>query len=301
MKLDRLIGILSVLLQKDRVTTAELSEKFEVSRRTIVRDIEAINMAGIPVAAERGKNGGVYIMNNYKLDRTLLSSKELNYILTGLQSLDSISGTNGYKQLMDKLSADAPKLTKTDDTIIIDLSGWGGSALSKKMDTVKSAMDNDRTLSFSYYSPNGVTQREIEPYHLIFQWSGWYVWGYCLLRGDYRMFKLARIADLELTNNHREKRIVPEYVSDKLRHTAGEISVQVKFDKSVKWRLADEFENEALNTDVNGDVIMSFTWSDKESFFRYIVTFGGSAEILSPKEYRADFKEFIKKIAEKYE
>ncbi|MCI8602629.1 MAG: YafY family transcriptional regulator [Ruminiclostridium sp.] len=257
MKLNRLIGIISILLQKDKTTISELAEKFEVSYRTVIRDIEAINMAGIPIASERGKGGGVYIMSSYKIDRTVLSSEEMRFILTGLQSLDSVSGTNRYKQLMDKLSADSVSIIKSDDTVIIDLAGWDKTGLSKKIEMIKAAMENNETISFRYCAPNGSTEREIEPYHLIFQWSGWYVWGYCLLREDYRMFRLSRLTDLKNTDTKREKRQVPEYVSDKLYHSPDEIKATVKFHNSVKWRLADDYENIDMNINEHGDITLN--------------------------------------------
>lgn len=301
MKLNRLIGIISILLQKDKVTMTELAEKFEVSYRTVIRDIEAINMAGIPIAADRGKGGGVYIMSNYKIDRTVLSSEEMRFILTGLQSLDSVSGTNSYKRLMEKLSLKGAEISKSGDTVIIDLSGWDKTGLSVKIDTIKEAMDGGRTISFDYYAPNGNTSREIEPYHLIFQWSGWYVWGYCLLRNDYRMFKLSRLADLKLTERRREKRNVPEYTGEKFYHTPGEIKATVKFYNSVKWRLADEFENQRLNNEADEYITITLTWSDTESFYQYISSFGDKAEIISPKEYREEYKKLVKNIYDKYE
>ncbi len=300
MKLNRLIGIISILLQKDKTTISELAEKFEVSYRTVIRDIEAINMAGIPIASERGKGGGVYIMSSYKIDRTVLSSEEMQFILTGLQSLDSVSGTNRYKQLMDKLSADSVSIIKSDDTVIIDLAGWDKTGLSKKIEMIKAAMENNETISFRYCAPNGSTEREIEPYHLIFQWSGWYVWGYCLLREDYRMFRLSRLTDLKNTDTKREKRQVPEYVSDKLYHSPDEIKATVKFHNSVKWRLADDYENIDMNINEHGDITLNLTWSDTESFYRYIASFEDKAEIIAPEEYRKEFKSIIKKMYDKY-
>lgn len=300
MKLNRLIGIISILLQKDKTTIAELAEKFEVSYRTVIRDIEAINMAGIPIASERGKGGGVYIMSSYKIDRTVLSSEEMQFILTGLQSLDSVSGTNRYKQLMDKLSADSAGIIKSGDTVIIDLAGWDKTGLSKKIEMIKAAMENNETISFRYCAPNGSTEREIEPYHLIFQWSGWYVWGYCLLREDYRMFRLSRLTDLKNTDTKREKRQVPEYVSDKFYHSPDEIEATVKFHNSVKWRLADDYENIDMNINEHGDITLNLTWSDTESFYRYIASFEDKAEIIAPEEYRKEFKSIIKKMYDKY-
>ena len=124
MKLDRMIGILSILLQREKVTAPYLAEKFEVSRRTINRDIEALCMAGIPLVTEQGKNGGISIMENYKIDKTLLSMSDMQAILAGLRSLDSVSGTNRYARLMEKLSVGASNLLSGDSHILIDLSSW---------------------------------------------------------------------------------------------------------------------------------------------------------------------------------
>lgn len=298
MKIDRLIGILSILLQKDKVTSAELAKKFEVSRRTIIRDIEDISKAGIPIVTSQGQGGGISIMDGYKIDRTLLSSSEMQAIFSGLKSLDSVSGTNRYRQLMDKLSAD--NTLNADSHIIIDLSSWNKSAVSDKIELIKSAIEACEKISFTYYAPSGESKRIIEPYRLVFQWSSWYVWGFCTERLDWRMFKLTRLADLTLTGEKCGEREIPEYVCDKLRHTKGKIEAVVRFDKSVKWRIIDEFGTELPQYDEDGNILLRFTWLDVPSFYQYILTFGDNAEIISPIEYRKEFAELLKKIAEKY-
>lgn len=301
MKIDRLIGILSILLQKDKVTSAELAEKFEVSRRTILRDMEALSMAGIPILAEQGQGGGISIMEGYKVDRTVLSSEDMKAILTGLQSLDSVSGTNRYRQLMEKISMDDSAAINLNNHIIIDLSNWDKSAVSDKIELIQNAMEQNEKIVFHYFSPNGESSRVIEPYHLVFQWSNWYVWGYCTQRGDYRMFKLTRMTELALANEKCADRIVPEYICDKLRHTEGEIEITVKFDGSVKWRIIDEYGTDFLKYDENGDMIVTFTWSDIPAFYQYILSFGDKAEIIKPIKYRRDFSELLKNMQKKYE
>ena len=124
MKLDRMIGILTVLLQKEKVTAPWLAEKFEVSRRTINRDIERLCMAGIPIVTTCGAGGGISIMEGYAIDRTLLTSSDMQAVLAGLRSLDSVSGTNRYAQLMEKLLPGASDLLAGDPHILIDLSSW---------------------------------------------------------------------------------------------------------------------------------------------------------------------------------
>ena len=182
MKIDRLIGILSILLQRDKITSQELAEKFEVSRRTILRDIETLNIAGIPIVSAQGQGGGISIMEGFKIDRTILSSNDMQAILSGLRSLDSVSGTNRYRQLMEKLSADDMTSVNADEHIIIDLSSWDRSRITDKIELIKQAMEQRHIITFRYFSPNGEGERRIEPYHLVFQWSSWYVWGYCTER-----------------------------------------------------------------------------------------------------------------------
>lgn len=300
MKIDRVIGILSILLQREKVTASELAEEFEVSRRTIIRDIEEIGKAGIPIVTLQGQGGGISIMERFRLDRTLLSNDDMKAILAGLKSLDSVSGTKRYRQLMSKLSAKNSDTINKENQIIIDLSSWDKAAVSEKIELIRNAIDSRLRIRFTYFSPTGESSRKIEPYHLIFQWANWYVWGYCCMRNDYRMFKLTRLTDLECTGEPYELREVPEYTCDKLRHTKGEIEVTARFDKSLKWRIIDEFGTELPRFDENGNILITFTWSDIPSFYSYILSFGDKAEILSPNEYRIGFHELVKRISEKY-
>ena len=300
MKIDRLIGILSILLQRNKITTAELAGKFEVSRRTILRDIESLNRAGIPIVTSQGQGGGISIIENFKIDKTVLSSDEMQSIISGLRSLDSVSETKHYRQLMDKLSSKSSYSINTDDHIIIDLSMWDKSAVSEKIELIKSAIENNEKISFTYYSPNGISIREIEPYHLVFQWSSWYVWGFCTERNNYRMFKLTRLTNLKCTYKKFEKKEIPNYVCDKLRHTRGSTEAVVKFDKHAKWRIIDEWGTNNFDEDKDGNIIIKLTWSNKQSLFNWILSFAGQAEIISPDEYRKEFRKMIINILEKY-
>lgn len=297
MKIDRQIGILSILLQREKITAAELAEKFEVSARTIARDIEDINAAGIPVVSERGFGGGISVMEGFKLDKTLLTSLEMQGIIAGLKGLDSVSGTNRYRRLMDKLS---PETVCAND-IIIDLSSWDKTAVSDKIEFVRTAINGCEKIAFEYCSPNGESSRTIEPYSLIFQWSSWYVWGFCTERQDYRMFKLTRITGMRHAGEKFERREIPKYICDKLRHTKGEIEAEVCFDSSVKWRVIDEFGTELPKFEEDGSSRLTFTWSDVPSFYQYILSFGDKAEIIFPEEYRQEFKELLKNILKKYQ
>lgn len=300
MKIDRLVGILSILLQKDKTTSAELSEKFEVSRRTIVRDIETLCSAGIPIVTEQGKGGGISIMDGYKIDKTLLSNEDMKAIFSGLKGLDSVSGSSRYRQLMDKLSVESSEATVINDHIIIDLAAWDKSAVSGKIDLIRTAIENSEKISFRYYAPSGESFRVIEPYHVIFQWSSWYVWGFCTTRQDYRLFKLSRLCELKNTGEKREQREVPPYKSERLWNLDGQITATVRFDESVKWRVLDEYGMEIPKFNEDGSSEITHTWSNKQSFFGFVLSFGDKAEIISPPELRKEFAEIVKKILNKY-
>lgn len=155
MKLDRLIGILSILLQREKVTAPELAARFEVSRRTIQRDIEALCRAGIPIATTQGAGGGISILEGYRVDRTLLTAPEMQAILAGLRSLDSVSGTRRYAQLMEKLCAEAGTLVPGSADLLIDLSSWYKDSLAPKIELIQDAIRRRRTVRFCYFSPKG--------------------------------------------------------------------------------------------------------------------------------------------------
>ena len=173
MKIDRQLGILSILLQKESVTAPYLSEMFEVSRRTINRDIEDLCKAGIPIVTRQGANGGISIIDGYKIDKTMLTHDEMQDILAGLRSLDSVNGTNRYGQLMEKLSIGSSDFLVGNQSVLIDLSSWYKDSLAPKIEVIRKAIEQHRELEFFYYAPGGESQRVIEPCYLIFRWSSW--------------------------------------------------------------------------------------------------------------------------------
>lgn len=299
MKLDRMIGILSVLLQQDKVTAPYLAEKFEVSRRTINRDIEALCMAGIPLVTEPGQNGGVSIMEGYKIDRTLLSRTDMQAILAGLKSLDSVSGTNRYAQLMEKLSAGSSSLLAGDMHILIDLSSWYKDSLSPKIELLHNAILTGCKVSFTYFAPKGESKRSVEPYDLIFQWSSWYLWGWCECREDFRLFKLTRMTDLQ-TNEVFERRAVPLPDLSPERIFPYMYQVKALIDPQYKWRLVEEYGPESFIALPDGRLLFSFGFMDKTSIISWIVSFGGGAELLEPKELRQEVLKFAERIQEKH-
>ncbi len=300
-KIDRLIGIISILLQKEKVTAPYLAEKFEVSRRTINRDVENLCKAGIPIVTEQGKNGGISISEGYKVDKTLFTSGEIQAILSGLKSLDSVSGSNRYQLLMDKLSCGSNDYIGASGPVVINLSSWYQSSLPPKFELIKDAIERKKKIEFHYYGPGGDNTRLLEPCLLIFEWSSWYVWGYCLLRDDFRMFKLNRMDQIRYTNEDCEKREIPLYHMDPCKvQWTNRVEVTAEFDQSMKWRLIEEFGINSFSENADGRLLMNIGWSDQESLFGWLLGFRDCVRIIEPVEYQKDFLNLLERIKNLY-
>jgi predicted DNA-binding transcriptional regulator YafY len=301
MKIDRLIGILSILLQQEKVTAPYLAEKFEVSRRTINRDIEDLCKAGIPLVTTQGQNGGISIMEGYRIDRTVLTSSDMKAILTGLKSLDTVSGTGRYQQLMDKLSVKGSLRETENNHIYINLSSWYQSSLVPKMELIQQAIHQRHIITFDYYGPNGESQKTLEPYLLVFQWSAWYVWGYCRDREDCRMFKLNRMEEVKMTEEPYELRDVKPFDPSPYTPFPSHYLVKALCQPEMKWRLIEEFGRDSFTVQEDGNLLFEFGFSEKWNIYSWVLSMGTEIELLEPKELREEFAHMTRKIAAKYE
>ena len=297
MKIDRLIGVLSVLLQEEKTTAPELAERFEVSRRTINRDIEDLCKAGIPIRTVQGTGGGISIMDGYRMDQTILTSKDMQMILAGLRSLDSVSGSSYYGQLMEKIQAGSSEFISGKDSILIDLSSWYRESLAPKIETIQDGIENRHMLTFRYYAPSGESDRTVEPYYLVFRWSSWYLWAWCCDRKDYRLFKLNRMVHV------REKDTVfvcreaalPDLSDEKI--FPGGIKVKALFEADQKWRLVEEFGPACFTEYGDGRLLFTADYTDMESLVTWLMTFGDKVEVLEPKEARNEIARMANKMA----
>ena len=300
MKIDRLIGILSILLQKDMVTAPELAEHFEVSRRTINRDIEALSKAGIPIQTLQGSGGGISIMKGYRMDRTLLTSKDMQMILAGLRSLDSVSGSGYYGQLMEKIQTGSSELISGRDSVLIDLSSWYKTSLAPKISTIQDAIENRHILDFYYYAPSGESERSIEPYYVVFKWTSWYVYGWCLKRQDYRLFKLNRMDKLRETVEAFACRNAPvPELSSELAFPRN-IILKALFDPDMKWRLVEEFGPDCYEVQKDGRLLLNRDYSDMENLTMWMLTFGDKVEVIDPPEVRNKLKNMAESMIKIY-
>lgn len=290
MKTDRLLGILTVLLQNDKTTAPELARRFEVSRRTINRDMEDLCRAGIPVVATQGCGGGFSIADGYKIDKTLFTKDELQAVLAGLRGMDSVFDGSVLTGLLDKLSG-GERHVIAEDMIIIDLASHYQASLTPKIELIKNAVQTKRILSFRYCYEKGEAERRIEPYRLLFKWSSWYVFGFCLDRQDWRLFRLNRLWNLQMEKEtFAIRNIPPEKLSFDDYFTKSSIHLKAVFEESEKYRLIEEYGIDSFSTGSDHRLYFEHDFAGYEHMREWIFSFGDKVSILAPKELQDDRK-----------
>lgn len=309
MKVDRLVSIIMILLDKKRIGAQELAEMFEVSQRTIYRDIDTINMAGIPVRSTSGVGGGFEIMQQYKVDTKVFSAAELSTLLMGLSSLSHMVQGEELVHALAKVKSFIPaekakEIEVKANQIYIDLSPWmGNQNIETYIETIKTAIQESRLLSFDYgdrYANQ--TRRTAEAYQLVLKNNDWYVQGYCLIRDDFRLFKLSRMSNLVM----QEETFTPrEYEKPKLdfgtKLEAAQTRIKIRIHKSIIDKVIDYCSYEDLTTDGEEHFIVSFPFINNEFYYNILFSFGNKCECLEPIEIREEMKRRIHEIAAIYE
>lgn len=295
MQESRLFKIVYHLLDKGQATASELAEKFEVSVRTIYRDIDALSGAGIPIYAETGRNGGIRLMNDFVLDKAVLSEKEKQEILDALQSFIAVCDVNGSDTL-SKLSAIFNVDSK--NWLEVDFSRWGNrNHDNEKFDLIKSAIIHHKAVKITYAnSYETIQERKIYPLKLSYKSKAWYVKAYCTKRNDFRLFKLTRILDYVPTEEKFSELIFPAetdiYEEDYNK-------IKLRFPKEMAYRVYDEFDLEEVTPQKNGDLLVSVKLPENDWLISYLLSFGVSVEIIEPAYLRKILSEEAKKIYEK--
>lgn len=288
MKIDRLLGILTVLLRQEKVTAPYLAEKFEVSRRTITRDIDALCQAGIPIVTEQGRGGGISIAPGYKLDRRLFTKEELQAILSGVRGLDSVSASPQETGLTDKLGG--VEETAGNGPLLIDLASHYKDSLTEKIALLKSAIAQNRLVSFRYYYEKGESERTVEPYYVVFRWGEWYLFCWCLKRRDFRLFKLSRLWELTANEKPFIPRPIPPEQLDPGRVWEANYQLEALFDPGVKYRLIEEYGPDCFRMREDGRLFLSVDFTFYGNMLSWVLSFGDAAEVLAPEQLRNDLR-----------
>lgn len=283
---SRLFRILYHLLDRGRATAPELAKKFEVSVRTIYRDVDAISSAGIPIYVTAGKNGGIQLLDDFVLDRSLFSDQEKQEILSSLQSLSVVQNPE-IENILKKLAA-IFRIRLT-DWIDVDFSRWGSTydQENKLFYQLKRAIFEKRQISFEYFASNGTSsKREILPKKLVFKDKAWYLYAYCLLHRDNRWFRLTRIKNLILTDLHFEN--CPETEPDifpQSQDIGPLVGLLLEFPLGVGYRLYDTFDDKAVSR--QGDrYIVEVILPENDWLYEFLMSFGDKVTVIRPESVR---------------
>lgn len=298
MQESRLFRIIYYLLDKGKSTAPELAEKFEVSVRTIYRDIDIISSMGIPVYAMQGKGGGITLLDNFVLDKSLLSTREKEQILMALQGIIATEPNNS-DELLTKLGSLFQ--TKNTNWIEVDFSNWVKRNPSQDIfQLMKSAIFSRNVISFQYFSSNREsTKRRVEPLKLVFKSKDWYLYGFCLMRNDYRFFKLTRIKEMEIQAEVYSREIPSTCSIGKQMDIQNAIAVTLKFDQDMAFRVYDEFA-EGVTEDKQGNLYVRTNLPDSDTLYSYLFSFADSVEIVEPENIREQVKNKLAAMQKKY-
>lgn len=308
MKVDRLISIIMVLLEKERIGARELAEMFEVSPRTIYRDIDAINLAGIPIRSVSGVGGGFEIMPAYKLEKKVFSADDLSAILTGLSGLSGMLRgaelTNALAKVRSLIPADrAGDIELRANQIRIDLSPWASNRNTQPyLERIKAALQTSRLLRFAYADQHGnETARTVEPYQLVLKGSHWYLQGYCRMREDYRLFKISRMAALEIQDETFAPRAYQEpFLDFSEALEAIQTEILIRIHRSVMDQVLDFCDYSHFTPDGDEHYIVRFPFVENDYYYNILFGLGEFCECLKPARVRAEMKRRIENIARLY-
>lgn len=294
---NRLFEIIYILMQKKKVTAKELADKFEVSTRTIYRDIEILSRANIPVYATKGKEGGIGLLEGYVLNKCILSEEEQNQILFALQGMKKVRGKE-EKNILEKLSTLFNK--EINDWIKVDFSNWEkDNEQEERFDMIKTAILNKNLIKFTYYNSNGErSKRIVEPLQIWFKNKSWYLISYCRLKEDYRIFKINRIKEIEILQKHFERNLPKEKKEEK--YSLKNISLELEINKEMTYRVYDEFENREITKKEDGNFIVNVEYPENEWIYGYILSFGEYAKVLKPEYAKTIIKDKLQKTLKNY-
>lgn len=297
MQESRLFRIVYYLLENGKATAPELAQKFEVSIRTIYRDIDAISSVGIPIYAAQGKGGGISILSDYTLEKSFFSEQEREQILMALQGIMATTGKTS-DELLTKLSGlFQMKFTKW---IEVDFSDWvQGKPQQNTFDLIKNAIFQKKVISFCYFNSKGNnSKRNARPICLVFKSKDWYLYAFCLLRNDYRFFKLTRIRQVEMLSDTFTQDFTPIRIEKQI-HIEKTITVKLKFDRRIAFRVYDEFTDN-ITEDTQGNLYVQVNLPDNEILYSYLLSFAEYVEVLEPQCIRKQIKKRLQKMQEKY-
>lgn len=296
MKNSRLFEVLYLLMEKGGITAGELARRLEVSERTIYRDIDALSAAGIPVYAQKGKGGGIRLMEQFVLDKALLSQAQQDEILFALQAILATGG-GAEGETLARMSALFRR--EGGDWLEVDFTDWGsGAAERENFALVKRSILGRTPLTFTYYNSAGETSRRtVEPARLVFKGGCWYLSAFCRTRQDWRIFRLVRMEDLVPEEGFCPPRTPPAQLETPLPGAYRGVDLRLRFAPSAAWRVRDYFHPRQIRREPDGRLVVECTFPEDQWLLSFLLSFGSQLEVLSPDHWRELVAEEWKKSA----
>ena len=299
MQIDRLFQIVQILLNHDITTAKALAQRFQVSQRTIYRDLDTLSVSGVPVLTTKGKGGGISLLKDYTMDRSLLTEEERNHLIMGLETLKATQADD-VDQVLLKLKDLFHDQKKS--WIRVDFSHWGNDPEErKKFGEIKDAIARHRMLTFHYTdASNRLSEREVAPIQLLFKEKAWYLIAYCMLRKDYRFFKLYRITNLQSSLRTFDPNDYPLeqdllYESSPLDPKNTDIC-HLWASKMVSERIYNEFSEDQILHLGTGDFILKYYGRHDDWLVSYILGFGEHMKVIGPDPLKDMVQNTIKKM-----
>lgn len=308
MSAKRLFQIVNILLERKSITATELSDFLEVSVRTIYRDIDTLSSSGVPIYTTQGKGGGISLLENYVLDKALLSKEEQDHILIALKNISAISN-----EMVDTLLLKLIALFKSNNTdwMEVDLSRWGSKEYdTKKFNILKEATIKKFILSFRYVNSYGkITERKVKPVKIIFKSKEWYIQGFCLEKNSFRIFKINRMSQILMTKKQfdtpfngqlngnvngqlsgkQDKQLCEVLVAPAIDESLDIMQypkIILKFNKQIAYRVYDEFDEHSISFDEDANLIVEVHMPEDTWLYGFLLSFGAAVQVLEPLHIR---------------
>ncbi len=299
MKIDRLFEITFILIDRKSITAKELAEMFCVSVRTIYRDMDILSACGVPVYTEKGRNGGIHIMEEYSINKALFTDREQSQIVMALQSINAL-GQSDVSTTLSKMKGIFKK--DFDDWIEIDFSSWSNSDKDKMVfSIIREGIIESQVISFSYYSSKGEkTNRRVDPYKLVFKGNSWYLFAYCRDKKDFRFFKLTRMEELAIDKSLFVKQKLESAIKNEYVYTESKvIELKLEIHEKMAFRVKDEFKEYQLDSE-SDKFIVQMKVSKEEWIIPYLLSYGDSIKVIEPLEIKEEYLRIIKNIYQVY-
>ncbi|MEK5171996.1 YafY family protein [Heyndrickxia sp. FSL W8-0496] len=304
MKLDRLLAITMVLINQRRVQAQELADMFEVSVRTIYRDIETLNQAGIPIVTYQGQNGGIGLIDGFRMDKNVLTRDELSAISTALKSISTSYQDEHASTILEKIKGLSDS-QQPPETFFVDFSPWGGNTLLKgKITSLKRAIEGSLCIQFFYSNNLGEkSYRDVEPHTIVLKGQSWYLYGFCLHRREFRLFKIPRMKDLVISDKtfNRKEVQVDQSPWDKAWYNPKNVTLlTITFQAKHQSIMEEMFGIENVIKDENGRLLVHTEMPEDEGMYSFLLSFSDRIEVLEPLHVRKKLKELLKNMIDKY-